>query len=151
VSASANGASFWARDVDLAQTYGLAERDRESRVPARFVADVELGGNAGLVVAERLQGAANALGRAAVLLLDAPARRVACLVVEVEIREHVGCDRVFDAVEHDVRRGRARREQRQRQHRTVARAHGAPVPAGRSLGLGCRGCLQSPFGKVLDP
>jgi hypothetical protein len=42
-----------------------------------------------LVVAERLQRIANPRRRVPLELLDAPARRVARLLVEVEVREHV--------------------------------------------------------------
>jgi hypothetical protein len=50
-----------------------------------------------------LQRLANALGCAAVELLDAPLRRVARLVVEVELGQHVGRDRAFYSHDGDVR------------------------------------------------
>jgi hypothetical protein len=67
----------------------------------------------------RWQRVANARRRAAVELLDAPARRVAGLVVEIEIGEHVGGDGSLDAGQRDFGPNRACAEHGARERAAV--------------------------------
>ena len=138
-------------EIERANAYRLAGGDRESRVPA-LLGELELGRDAGLVVAERLQGVANPGGCAAIELLDTPAGRVAGFVVEVEIGEDVRYDGLVDAADLDVG-GRSGRHEQQRRDRRAALpwAYRAAVlracraargPAGRSLGSGCVRAVQ---------
>ena len=66
-----------------------------NRACQHVVVERELGLDARLVVAESLQRLADSGGRGAIELLHSPARRIAGLVVEIEVGEDVGGELTF--------------------------------------------------------
>ena len=132
--------------VELPDAHGLAGHDHKRHVPAVTHA-VLLRLDPRLVVPERLERLADARRRGRALLLDARRLGVARLLVEGEIREHVGGHFAVDALELD-RRVRLRHHA-QRQER-APRPHTGRHPCRTATHALPTSCIVGPLANTLS-